>query len=367
MITGVYYIKNKVNNKIYVGSSKDITLRKVQHFSELRGGYHQNIHLQRSYDKYGESNFEFGILEVVEDMNSLYDREQFYIDLYYDNSCNCYNINPKASKPPVSCRPCAIYNKEGKFIKYFKSLKECGDFLNREIHTIIGAIQRGNSLCGGKYMIRYVEGENVIKNIKPYKNTPETLYELDIGTKQILKTYSNVEEIMNTFKVNVNKATLYKAIVQGYKFKNRLFIKESKYMEYMEGTYNRKLSAYKYLLTFDIFGNLVKTVNNSYGKFNTKDLNRVTKNNNNIYYKNLNKRYALYKGYIYLKSNEIINYIPTNIKIYQVYDIRTNKIILESLTLKGLCTDLGISKGTWEYYSTEGKCNENYKYKTITY
>lgn len=36
--------------------------RRDCHFASLRGGYHINPHLQRSFDKYGEDNFEFIVL-----------------------------------------------------------------------------------------------------------------------------------------------------------------------------------------------------------------------------------------------------------------------------------------------------------------
>lgn len=36
--------------------------RRDCHFASLRGGYHINPHLQKSFDKYGEDNFEFIIL-----------------------------------------------------------------------------------------------------------------------------------------------------------------------------------------------------------------------------------------------------------------------------------------------------------------
>lgn len=60
---GIYGIKNKINNKIYVGKTcKSFGDRFDCHKGCLRGGYHENKHLQNAWNKYGECNFDFIIL-----------------------------------------------------------------------------------------------------------------------------------------------------------------------------------------------------------------------------------------------------------------------------------------------------------------
>lgn len=84
-IVGIYCIKNKVNNKIYIGQSTDIYGRMRHHKSELRNNHHKNTYLQNSWNKYGEDNFEFYILEEcdIDDLDTL---ERSYISKY--NSMN---------------------------------------------------------------------------------------------------------------------------------------------------------------------------------------------------------------------------------------------------------------------------------------
>ena len=61
--TGVYVIKNNVNNKVYVGSTKSsFHSRKTKHLTALRCGSHFNRHLQAAWDKYGEGSFVFEIM-----------------------------------------------------------------------------------------------------------------------------------------------------------------------------------------------------------------------------------------------------------------------------------------------------------------
>ncbi len=52
---GTYKIVNKINNKIYYGSSKHIK----KHKSQLKNNKHHCLYLQRAYNKYGANNFEY--------------------------------------------------------------------------------------------------------------------------------------------------------------------------------------------------------------------------------------------------------------------------------------------------------------------
>lgn len=76
---GIYKICNLVNNKVYIGQSVDIESRRVAHIEALRSQRHYNDHLNKSFKKYGESSFEFTIIEECEDLDI---REVYWI-LYY--------------------------------------------------------------------------------------------------------------------------------------------------------------------------------------------------------------------------------------------------------------------------------------------
>ena len=104
MKSGIYKIENLVNGKSYIGQSSDINDRWRRHRSDLFRDGHENTHLQRAYNKYGEENFKYFILEEIEDIDSpfllksiLEEREQHYINLYdWDN---LYNMCPVSGSP----------------------------------------------------------------------------------------------------------------------------------------------------------------------------------------------------------------------------------------------------------------------------
>ena len=102
--TGVYCITNLINGKLYIGSTRDsFRSRWKGHIKLLRKGNHPNTHLQQSFIKYGEDNFEFSILEVVSDKGLVLDREQEYINSL--NVCNPgigYNIEIDVYKRVIS-------------------------------------------------------------------------------------------------------------------------------------------------------------------------------------------------------------------------------------------------------------------------
>lgn len=87
----IYQIKNKLNNKIYIGSTNNYKKRFYTHKHELNNNIHKNTHLQRAWNKYGEEAFLF---EIIEECNSMIkiSREQYWLDKLLPFYPNGYNI-----------------------------------------------------------------------------------------------------------------------------------------------------------------------------------------------------------------------------------------------------------------------------------
>ena len=78
--SGIYVILSSVNKyKIYIGSAVCLSRRKNEHLCSLRKGNHNNRHIQRHYNKYGESDISFFIIEFCSIENLLI-REQYWMD-----------------------------------------------------------------------------------------------------------------------------------------------------------------------------------------------------------------------------------------------------------------------------------------------
>jgi len=96
---GIYFIKNKINSKIYVGSSIRIEKRWIDHRATLKANTHANDYLQKSWNKYGSNNFEFGILEICS-KDQIEEKEIYWITkLQTMNKSKGYNLLFQCSRP----------------------------------------------------------------------------------------------------------------------------------------------------------------------------------------------------------------------------------------------------------------------------
>jgi group I intron endonuclease len=93
---GIYIITNNINNKVYIGKSKNIYLRIKNHITNLNRKIknQENFHLISSWHKYGKNNFNYNVLEYLElNEDLLKEKELFYIMKYESTNPNKgYNI-----------------------------------------------------------------------------------------------------------------------------------------------------------------------------------------------------------------------------------------------------------------------------------
>lgn len=92
---GIYLISNLVTGRVYVGSSRNVARRFGEHKTRLKRGAHINSKLQASWNKHGQSAFEFSIIASVLDVTHIESLEQHFIDSY-DAVSSGYNLSPVA-------------------------------------------------------------------------------------------------------------------------------------------------------------------------------------------------------------------------------------------------------------------------------
>lgn len=147
IICGIYKITNLINQKSYIGLSKNIETRWVEHRSRARYEKYDSI-LYRAMRKYGTNNFSFEVLEECEE-DELGEKEKYYIEYHRTyvgfDDCNGYNASlggednrgaiwSEESKNRMSERVSNGGNPSAKEIcvgdKIFKSIKEASDYLD---------------------------------------------------------------------------------------------------------------------------------------------------------------------------------------------------------------------------------------------
>ena len=80
-VMDIYCIRNKINGKVYVCKwcGADARTRWQKHCTKLTRQTHDNMHLQRAWNKYGKYSWEFDILETTNDKIKLSELEQKWI------------------------------------------------------------------------------------------------------------------------------------------------------------------------------------------------------------------------------------------------------------------------------------------------
>ena len=109
-MTIVYAIRNRLNGECYVGSTKNYYNRQHSHVSLLRRGLSHNQNLQRAWKIYGESSFQFVILETCKDEERLLIEQRWLLKSPgYNVTLNAKGGLPKGMMPKQI--PCNIGRK----------------------------------------------------------------------------------------------------------------------------------------------------------------------------------------------------------------------------------------------------------------
>jgi group I intron endonuclease len=89
--SGIYIITNEVNKKVYIGQSKSVLQRIIDHKRQLSKNKHHLKDMQNDYTIYGKSNFSFKVLEYCS-LPELDEKEIEYI-LKYNATNKEYGYN----------------------------------------------------------------------------------------------------------------------------------------------------------------------------------------------------------------------------------------------------------------------------------
>ena len=248
---GIYCIENIINNKKYVGSSKNIYHRLHKHKSQLKLKQHQNSYLQNTVNKHKIENFKCYILQETNKQEML-KIEQSYIDTgnyaYNLNLSATTTILQESSKKLISkklkegylngtiqpTKTCAIevYDLEGNFIDSFATIIETSKKLGIYI-GLINKVLNGRQHHTHKLQFKRKKETKIITNILLNSNGQSqikagnktckscTLY--NIKTKE-KKKFNSIKDCSKYLNVNYN--TLVSSIkISKNPFKGKYIIK----------------------------------------------------------------------------------------------------------------------------------------------
>lgn len=209
MKTGVYIITNKVTNHIYIGSTtKSFSHRWGIHRLDLRRKKHHNSYLQNAWNKYGENNFKFEILELC-DKSICIEREQFWMDtkMCYQRDIG-YNLNKKAqSRLGTKMDPSKIFYKyknihaykiDGSYIGVYSNITTASTHLKIDSKLITAVLVKSKKSTKGL----------VFSLIKEFPG-----YYIDISNKS--HPHSNeTKQKMSKTRTGLRITSLHKPVIQ---------------------------------------------------------------------------------------------------------------------------------------------------------
>lgn len=280
---GIYKIENKINGKIYVGQSIDIKTRWYNHRKELNGNRHHNEHLQNAWNKYGESQFTFNIIEecTVENID---EREIYWINYYNATNGECgynmtlggqgihgYSWSDEGKQHLSDIRnPEAILQLDlnGNIIERWRS----GSYAARETGFPVSGIMNCLRDDGDQYQAHgfiwiyeskyYCKEFDINAYVDKYIKPRPRIIEYDLYGN-INKIWNNAVEIMNEYG---KKSVIYKSLTCVLKhdrrsIKGKIFLYENDDFE-LTDEYLRdirvKIASYK-INQFDKMNNFIKT------------------------------------------------------------------------------------------------------------
>jgi hypothetical protein len=100
--SGIYCWKHIESGKRYIGQAVNVLKRMSSHRTRLRGKYHDNEYFQKAWSKYGESAFEFSVIEFCPE-EVLSWKEKEWISKYKVTDPNSgYNLTTGGENPKHS-------------------------------------------------------------------------------------------------------------------------------------------------------------------------------------------------------------------------------------------------------------------------
>lgn len=208
MSCGIYLIKNKINNKSYIGQSVNIKKRWREHiFAANHPEYKDHkdpIHL--AIAKYGKENFDFTILEECP-KEQLNEKEIYWIDKYntYQKGYNA-TIGGHQDFRHIG-QPVEVYDLEGNYITTYDNITIAAEHIGVSRNTLYNILYRDRLSTKG-YQLKLKNDKNTV--ITKYQNNQGggiPVLQIDKNNGNILQKFKSATEAGRVLNIDASSIT----------------------------------------------------------------------------------------------------------------------------------------------------------------
>lgn len=188
---GIYLIRNKINEKVYIGQTSDRFIERYWHHKwKLNNQTHDNIYLQNAWNKYGEENFDFEVIYELKFGDNIDNIEREYISKYPKNKK--YNIQIGGQDYTMKNKKMSKHTKE--LIGQKNKINGIGRKASKETKEKMSKKRLGKTNWE-RCLISYEQAYEIKKRILNNEKLKSISKEMNIDYKIINGIYS-----LNTYK-----------------------------------------------------------------------------------------------------------------------------------------------------------------------
>lgn len=201
----IYCIKNKINNKKYIGQTVNIKKRWYEH-TNLRKDRNKHMIIDKAINKYGKENFDYYIIDETDNNINADLLEKKYTLEYNTLKPKGYNIQKGGRNKHGSWNsiPIVVYKLDGTYIGEYESSSEFARIFPQYDERGVNCCRKGITKRYKDIMV-YDKNKNI--KIKPYinpinKDKRKKVYQFDFDGN-LLNVFNSIQEA--TIKTNGNR------------------------------------------------------------------------------------------------------------------------------------------------------------------
>lgn len=200
----IYKCTNKVDNKIYIGCTRNFTSRVRQH---LKASLKENKVFHEAIRKYGVCSFTWEILELAEYADDAFELEKKYIEEYGSMYPNGYNLTSGgAGAPDYGGRRVVKLTLDGEYVKTYG----CANATDRDGYNVTDVLRvckhRRRSAKGYVFMFEddYLKnGARVYEKPVPKNKKKVVQCDLDGNKIKVFDSVAEAQEFTGTLRTSI--------------------------------------------------------------------------------------------------------------------------------------------------------------------